>query len=112
MRDIERQFAHLSARRHAPVSPCSHWTEAGSAAADDAFFDRPAAQPRGARSSPLQVAPAFEPPRLDKPIEAARAAAAPPVRDALLQCLVWLTRHHGKARSAESLRAGQPWTGR
>ncbi|MBP8144872.1 type I secretion system permease/ATPase [Pseudorhodoferax sp.] len=81
------------------------------AAADDAFFDRPAAQPRGARSSPLQVAPAFEPPRLDEPIEAARAAAAPPVRDALLQCLVWLTRHHGKARSAESLRAGQPVDG-
>lgn len=72
---------------------------------DDGFFDQDAAaRPRGARTSPLQVAPTFEPPKLDQAIDPAHAPA--PVGDALLQCIVWLTRHHGKPRSAESLRAG------
>lgn len=83
---------------------------------DDAFFDAApggakARGARGARSSPLQVAPTYEPPRLDEQVQAAQQAAAPAVGDALLQCLVWLTRHHGKPRSAESLRAGQPVDG-
>lgn len=71
---------------------------------DDAFFDTPA-KPRGGRS-PLQVAPVAEPPRLDEALSAAQAAAAPPLQDALMQCIVWLTRHHGRPRSAESLREG------
>ena len=33
------------------------------------------------------------------------------IGDPLLQALVWLTQHHGRARSAESLRAGQPSEG-
>ncbi|MBN8504593.1 MAG: type I secretion system permease/ATPase [Burkholderiales bacterium] len=80
---------------------------------DDAFFDTPpgGAKPRGARKSPLQVAPTYEPPRLDEQVQVAQQAAAPAVGDALLQCLVWLTKHHGKPRSAESLRAGQPVDG-
>ena len=38
-------------------------------------------------------------------------AAAQDLGDPLLQALVWLTRHHGRARSAESLRAGGPADG-
>lgn len=43
----------------------------------------------------------------------APAAAAPvgPDEDALLQSLLWLTRHHGRPRSAASLLAGTPVTG-
>ncbi|WP_077037406.1 type I secretion system permease/ATPase [Pelomonas sp. KK5] len=37
--------------------------------------------------------------------------AEQPVGDPLLQALAWLTRHHGRARSAESLRAGSPVEG-
>jgi ATP-binding cassette, subfamily C, bacterial LapB len=80
------------------------------ASKDDAFFDAAASKPRGARS-PLQVAPNFQPPRLEEQVLVAQRVAAPPVNDALLQCLVWLTAHHGKPRSAESLRAGQPVDG-
>ncbi len=47
-----------------------------------------------------------EPPRLDEALSAAQAAAAPPLQDALMQCIVWLTGHHGRPRSAESLREG------
>jgi len=72
---------------------------------DDAFFSPGAARPRGARS-PLAVAPAFEPPRVDEVIAAAAAPAEAAAGDALLQCIVWLSKHHGRPRSAESLRAG------
>ncbi|MDH0867889.1 type I secretion system permease/ATPase [Mitsuaria sp. GD03876] len=34
-----------------------------------------------------------------------------PAVDPLLQCLAWLTQHHGRARSADSLRAGAPVEG-
>lgn len=37
--------------------------------------------------------------------------AAESLGDPLLQTLVWLTQHHGRARSAESLTAGQPLDG-
>lgn len=39
------------------------------------------------------------------------AAAAAPPDDALLQSIVWLTRHHGRERSAASLLAGMPLAG-
>lgn len=80
------------------------------ASKDDAFFNAAANKPRGARS-PLQVAPNFAPPKLEEQVQVAQQVAAPPVTDALLQCLVWLTNHHGRARSPESLRAGQPVDG-
>ncbi|MBB5206475.1 ATP-binding cassette subfamily C protein LapB [Inhella inkyongensis] len=75
----------------------------------DPFFD----EPRGAspRRSPLQVAPAFTPPPVDEPA-APPAGASAPVGDALLQCLSWLTGHHGKPRSPESLRAEEHVEGR
>lgn len=38
-------------------------------------------------------------------------AAEQDIGDPLLHALVWLTRHHGRARSAESLRAGGPADG-
>lgn len=37
--------------------------------------------------------------------------AEQPAVDPLLQCLSWLTQHHGRARSVESLRAGAPFEG-
>lgn len=42
---------------------------------------------------------------------AAPQAAVGPDEDALLQSLLWLTRHHGRPRSAASLLAGTPITG-
>jgi ATP-binding cassette subfamily C protein LapB len=39
------------------------------------------------------------------------AEAGPEIGDPLLHALVWLTQHHGRARSAESLRAGMPVEG-
>ncbi|MCX2864966.1 type I secretion system permease/ATPase [Paucibacter sp. PLA-PC-4] len=48
------------------------------------------------------------------PVEEPRdweAEAGPDIGDPLLHALVWLTRHHGRARSAESLRAGMPTEG-
>jgi len=72
----------------------------------DNFFDNAprGATPRGGRS-PLQVAPAFTEP--SAAAQATAAAASAPVGDPLLQCLSWLTAHHGKARSPASLRADQ-----
>jgi hypothetical protein len=78
-------------------------------AADDAFFDRwpmPPAAGLAAAGRCRRLSPG-----LDGPSRPARGAA-PPVRDALLQCLVWLTRHHGKARSAERCAPVSRWTGR
>ncbi len=71
----------------------------------DPFFDEPprGASPRGGRS-PLQVAPAYTPPK----DEAKAPAGASGRGDPLLQCLAWLTAFHGKPRSPESLRAEQP----
>ena len=37
--------------------------------------------------------------------------AQQPAIDPLLQCLAWLTQHHGRSRSVESLRAGAPVEG-
>lgn len=70
---------------------------------DDAFFDNAASRPRGGRS-PLQVAPV---PR-SEPGAAAAPAPLPDEGsgDALLQCIAFITRHHGKPRSPASLRAG------
>lgn len=73
----------------------------------DPFFDNTpprGASPRGGRS-PLQVAPAYSAP---EPAPAAAAAQAGGRSDPLLQCLAWLTAHHGKPRSPASLRAEQP----
>ena len=47
-------------------------------------------------------------------LDASHAPQAPPssgIDDALLHSVVWLTRHHGRERSAESLLAGLPLTG-
>ncbi|RVT88098.1 type I secretion system permease/ATPase [Inhella crocodyli] len=73
------------------------------------FFDEPAA-PRG--RSPLQVAAVgtgAEGAAAPAPAAAPRPSGS---TDPLLQCIAWLTAHHGRARSPESLRAGQPVDGR
>jgi ATP-binding cassette subfamily C protein LapB len=69
------------------------------------FFDEPAA-PRG--RSPLQVAAVNEGKPAATPGAAPRASGT---SDPLLQCIAWLTAHHGRARTPESLRAGQPVDG-
>ncbi|MEO3715840.1 type I secretion system permease/ATPase [Roseateles flavus] len=68
----------------------------------DSFFDG-GKPPRGAA---LHLAAAPEP-------QAGREHAVPEgdIGDPLLQALVWLTQHHGKARSPASLRAGVPTDG-
>lgn len=71
----------------------------------DSFFDGDAA---GNRPGLYLAADADAAPAPAVAAEAPAAASAPGVGDPLLQALVWLTRHHGRARSAESLRAGQP----
>lgn len=48
-------------------------------------------------------------PAPDEPLEAAHAWSA--TEDALVHALVWLTQHHGRHRSAESLLEGQPADG-
>jgi ATP-binding cassette subfamily C protein LapB len=69
------------------------------------FFDEPAAK----RSrSPLQVA-AVNDGTAPTPRGAAPRSSA--TGDPLLQCIAWLTVHHGRARTPESLRAGQPVDG-
>ncbi len=70
------------------------------------FFDEPAA-PRG--RSPLQVAAVNDGTGSPPPSAAPRPSSS---TDPLLQCIAWLTAHHGRARSPESLRAGQPVEGR
>ncbi|MFG6466605.1 type I secretion system permease/ATPase [Roseateles sp. BYS87W] len=68
----------------------------------DPFFD---GQPQAAG---LRLAANGEPPPAPDPLE---NLASQPEGDPLLQALSWLTRHHGKARSPESLRAGAPVEG-
>ena len=68
-------------------------------ASDDFFDAKPGAQ-RGAR--PLQVAP--DPPVLKEALPPGVDAAAT-TGDPLLQSIAWITRHHGRPRSPESLRA-------
>lgn len=73
----------------------------------DPFFDgKPGAGPKGLRLA------------ADNSVEAAPVAVDPlaslaeqPIGDPLLEALAWLTRHHGRARSGESLRAGAPVDG-
>ncbi|OWQ93085.1 protease/lipase ABC transporter permease/ATP-binding protein [Roseateles aquatilis] len=47
----------------------------------------------------------------DEPVDPLADLAQQPAIDPLLQCLAWLTQHHGRARSADSLRAGAPVEG-
>jgi ATP-binding cassette subfamily C protein LapB len=68
----------------------------------DPFFD---GQPQ---APGLRLAANGEPPPPPDPLE---GLASQPAGDPLLQALSWLTRHHGKPRSAESLRAGVPVDG-
>ncbi|MFG6489473.1 type I secretion system permease/ATPase [Roseateles sp. BYS78W] len=65
----------------------------------DPFFD---GQPQ---APGLRLAANGEPPPPPDPLE---GLSNQPVGDPLLQALAWLTRHHGKPRSPESLRAGAP----
>ncbi|MCH7344980.1 type I secretion system permease/ATPase [Pelomonas sp. CA6] len=67
----------------------------------DPFFDGPQGRP-GAPA--LRLATAEDAARLPDPAPPAQPGEALQ-GDPLLQCLVWLTQHHGRARSAESLRA-------
>ncbi|QPF73759.1 type I secretion system permease/ATPase [Roseateles sp. DAIF2] len=71
----------------------------------DPFFDGANGKPAGPPSLYLAAEGGGAPPP--------RAVDEPEVDigDPLLQALVWLTQHHGRARSAESLRAGQPGEG-
>lgn len=81
-----------------PVTPVAGASAPGAAAAPsaDAPLDDPdtAPPPPGDAEGEAPQAPAAEP-----------SASWQPAEDALLQCLVWLTRHHGRERSAESLAA-------
>ncbi|UXH76862.1 type I secretion system permease/ATPase [Roseateles amylovorans] len=47
----------------------------------------------------------------DEPHDPLADLAQQPAVDPLLQCLAWLTQHHGRPRSIESLRAGAPIEG-
>lgn len=68
----------------------------------DPFFD---GQPQ---APGLRLAANGEPPPAPDPLE---DLANQPAGDPLLQALAWLTRHHGRPRSPESLRAGMPIDG-
>ncbi|WP_457427546.1 type I secretion system permease/ATPase [Roseateles sp. P5_E7] len=68
----------------------------------DPFFD---GQPQ---APGLRLAANGEPPPPPDPLA---DLASQPAGDPLLQALAWLTRHHGKPRSPESLRAGAPVDG-
>ncbi|MEO6280708.1 type I secretion system permease/ATPase [Roseateles sp.] len=68
----------------------------------DPFFD---GQPQ---APGLRLAANGEPPA---PADPLADLASQPAGDPLLQALAWLTRHHGKPRSPESLRAGAPIEG-
>lgn len=65
----------------------------------DPFFD---GQPQ---APGLRLAASGEPPPAPDPLE---GLASQPPGDPLLQALSWLTAHHGRPRSVESLRAGLP----
>lgn len=68
----------------------------------DPFFD---GQPQ---APGLRLAANGEPPPPPDPLADLQSQ---PAGDPLLQALAWLTRHHGKPRSPESLRAGAPVEG-
>lgn len=73
---------------------------------DDFFAGQPAAAAKGLRlaaDSAVDPGPA--------PADPLQDLAEQPLGDPLLQALAWLTRHHGRARSTESLRAGAPVDG-
>lgn len=70
--------------------------------AHDSFFD---GQPQ---APGLRLAANGEPPPPPDPLE---NLTSQPAGDPLLQALSWLTSHHGKPRSPESLRAGAPVEG-
>ncbi|MBT9492571.1 MAG: type I secretion system permease/ATPase [Paucibacter sp.] len=73
----------------------------------DSFFDggKPAAQPGIYLAADSSTAPAGQ----AEP--SWQAEAAPDIGNPLLQALVWMTQHHGRARSAESLCAGLTFEG-
>ncbi|MEO3692162.1 type I secretion system permease/ATPase [Roseateles paludis] len=72
----------------------------------DPFFDQAGDAP-GLRLAANNA----QPPERDLGAEALSELASLPVGDPLLQALSWITRHHGRARSVESLRAGAPVEG-
>jgi len=73
----------------------------------DPFFDgKPGAGPKGLRlaaDNSVETPPAA--------VDPLASLAEQPIGDPLLEALAWLTRHHGRARSTESLRAGAPVEG-
>jgi ATP-binding cassette subfamily C protein LapB len=73
----------------------------------DSFFDggKQAAQPGIYLAADSSSAPA------DQADKSWQAEAAPDIGNPLLQALVWMTQHHGRARSAESLCAGLTFEG-
>ena len=77
----------------------------------DSFFD---GDPRAGRGPGLRLA-AEDGHRADGvgegPPDPLEDLAQQPATDPLLQCLAWLTQHHGRGRSPESLRAGAPVEG-
>ncbi|WP_310383330.1 peptidase domain-containing ABC transporter [Roseateles sp.] len=73
----------------------------------DSFFDgKPAAAGKVLRLA-ADSSVASEP----LPVDPLQDLAEQPVGDPLLTALAWVTRHHGRPRSAESLRAGAPVEG-
>ena len=73
----------------------------------DPFFD---GGPRGSTKGLRLAADSTVEPMAQAP-DPLEGLADQPVGDPLLQALAWLTRHHGRARSPESLRAGSPVEG-
>lgn len=71
----------------------------------DPFFD---GQPQ---APGLRLAANGEPPKPAAAADPLADLASQPAGDPLLQALAWLTRHHGRPRSPESLRAGAPVEG-
>ncbi|MFG6449684.1 type I secretion system permease/ATPase [Roseateles sp. BYS180W] len=74
----------------------------------DDFFEGSASAPPGSAGLRLaaQNGQIADPALAQASAEA--TADAPPPGDPLLACLAWLTQHHGRGRSAQSLRAGAP----
>lgn len=77
----------------------------------DPFFDGKPGAGNGGPGLRLAADSSVDLPRADVEPDPLQGLADQPVGDPLLQALAWLTRHHGRARSMESLRAGAPVDG-
>ena len=75
---------------------------------NDPFFDGSAGGGAGAKGLRLASDSSVD---LPVPPDPLQGLADQPTGDPLLQALSWLTRHHGRARSPNSLRAGSPVEG-